>query len=56
MLNYSLKFQLKHNDSFGKSENLLKRFYDEMLVFHPDYEWSHPAVMVSSDSLLFIFE
>ena len=34
---------LKHKDSFGKSENLSKTFFTEILVFHPDYEcktWS----------------
>ena len=30
---------LKHKDSFGKSENLSKTFYAEILVFHPDYEY-----------------
>ena len=29
---------LKHKDSFGKSENLSKTFFTEILVFHPDYE------------------
>ena len=29
---------LKHKDSFGKSENLSKTFYVEILVFHPDYK------------------
>ena len=29
---------LKHKDSFGKSENLSKRFFAEILVFDHDYE------------------
>ena len=29
---------LKHKDSFGKSENLSKIFFTEMLVFGHDYE------------------
>ena len=29
---------LKHNDSFGKSENLSKIFFAEILVFDHDYE------------------
>ena len=29
---------LKHKDSFGKSENLAKTFFTEILVFHLDYE------------------
>ena len=29
---------LKHKDGFGKSENLAKTFFTEILVFHPDYE------------------
>ena len=29
---------LKHRDSFGKSENLSKIFFAEMLVFGHDYE------------------
>ena len=32
---YSL---LKHKDSFGKSENLSKIFFAEILVFDHDYE------------------
>ena len=31
-------YRLKHKDSFGKSENLSKTFFTEILVFHPDYE------------------
>ena len=30
--------RLKHKDSFGKSENLSKIFFAEMLVFGHDYE------------------
>ena len=30
--------QLKHKDSFGKSENLSKIFFAEVLVFDHDYE------------------
>ena len=44
---------LKHKDSFGKSENLSKIFFAEILVFDHDYEASHRAVMVCSESLLF---
>ena len=29
---------LKHKDSFGKSENLSKTFFAEILVFDHDYE------------------
>ena len=29
---------LKHKDSFGKSENLTKIFFAEILVFDHDYE------------------
>ena len=29
---------LKHKDSFGKSENLSKIFFAEILVFDHDYE------------------
>ena len=40
---YTLKFgfaswNLKHKDSFGKSENLSKIFFAEILVFDHDYE------------------
>ena len=31
-------FTLKHKDSFGKSENLSKIFFAEILVFDHDYE------------------
>ena len=30
--------RLKHKDSFGKSENLSKIFFAEILVFDHDYE------------------
>ena len=47
---------LKHQDSFGKSENLSKIFFAEILVFDHDYmKASHQAVMVCSESLLFFF-
>ena len=34
--NYTMA--LKHKDSFGKSENLSKIFFAEILVFDHDYE------------------
>ena len=34
----SLQTTLKHKDSFGKSENLSKIFFAEILVFDHDYE------------------
>ena len=46
---------LKHKYSFGKSENLSKTYYAEILVFHPDYECKSSRVMVSSEPLLSIF-
>ena len=38
--NHDLLFKqdLKHRDSFGKSENLSKIFFAEILVFDHDYE------------------
>ena len=36
-------YYLKHKDGFGKSENLSKTFYAEILVFHPDYECKSPS-------------
>ena len=33
-----LNLILKHKDSFGKSENLSKIFFAEILVFDHDYE------------------
>ena len=33
-----VKIGLKHKDSFGKSENLSKIFFAEILVFDNDYE------------------
>ena len=33
-----MRQNLKHRDSFGKSENLSKIFFAEMLVFGHDYE------------------
>ena len=41
---------LKHKDSFGKSENLSKIFFAEILVFHHDYEGKSS----SSNGLLWI--
>ena len=41
---------LKHKDSFGKSENLLKIFFAEILVFDHDYEGKSS----SSNGLLWI--
>ena len=42
--------QLKHKDSFGKSENLKKIFFTEILVFDHDYEGKSS----SSNGLLWI--
>ena len=39
---------LKHKDSFGKSENLSKIFFGEILVFDHDYE----GISSSSNDLL----
>ena len=41
---------LKHKDSFGKSENLSKIFFKEILVFDHDYEGKSS----SSNGLLWI--
>ena len=41
---------LKHKDSFGKSENLSKIFFAEILVFDHDYEGKSS----SSNGLLWI--
>ena len=46
---------LKHKDSFGKSENLSKIFFAEIIVLVMIMKASHQAVMVCSESLLFIF-
>ena len=46
--NYTMA--LKHRDSFGKSENLSKIFFAEMLVFGHDYEGKSS----SSNGLLWI--
>ena len=46
-LNY---FNLKHKDSFGKSEHLSKIFFAEILVFDHDYEGKSS----SSNGLLWI--
>ena len=42
--------RLKHKDSFGKSENLSKIFFAEILVFDHDYEGKSS----SSNGLLWI--
>ena len=42
--------RLKHKDSFGKSENLSKIFFAEILVFDHDYEGKSS----SSNALLWI--
>ena len=41
---------LKHKDSFGKSENLSKIFFAEIIVFDHDYE----SKSSSSNGLLWI--
>ena len=41
---------LKHKDSFGKSENLSKLFFAEILVFDHDYEGKSS----SSNGLLWV--
>ena len=46
--NYTMA--LKHKDSFGKSENLSKIFFAEILVFDHDYEGKSS----SSNGLLWI--
>ena len=43
-----ISVRLKHKDSFGKSEILSKIFFDEILVFHHDYE----CKLSTSNSLL----
>ena len=45
-----LNLILKHKDSFGKSENLSKIFFAEILVFDHDYEGKSS----SSNGLLWI--
>ena len=47
---YLFTFSLKHKDSFGKSENLSKIFFAEILVFDHDYEGKSS----SSNGLLWI--
>ena len=47
---HSSKLILKHKDSFGKSENLSKIFFAEILVFDHDYEGKSS----SSNGLLWI--
>ena len=44
------QWMLKHKDSFGKSENLSKLFFAEILVFDHDYEGKSS----SSNGLLWI--
>ena len=44
------RYELKHKDSFGKSENLSKIFFAEILVFDHDYEGKSS----SSNGLLWI--
>ena len=44
---------LKHKDSFGKSENLSKIFFAEILVFDHDYEGKSSSSNGCSESLLF---
>ena len=46
----SFSHKLKHKDSFGKSENLSKIFFAEILVFDHDYEGKSS----SSNGLLWI--
>ena len=48
-----MKSKLKHKDSFGKSENLSKIFFAEMLVFGHDYEGKSSSSNGCSESLLF---
>ena len=52
MINHktSQQWTLKHKDSFGKSENLSKIFFAEILVFDHDYE----GKLSSSNGLLWI--
>ena len=47
---YICKTILKHKDTFGKSENLSKIFFTEILVFDHDYEGKSS----SSNGLLWI--
>ena len=47
---YKVDKNLKHKDSFGKSENLSKIFFAEILVFDHDYEGKSS----SSNGLLWI--
>ena len=44
------RIHLKHKDNFGKSENLSKIFFGEILVFDHDYEGKSS----SSNGLLWI--
>ena len=47
---WDMEWYLKHKDSFGKSENLSKIFFAEILVFDHDYEGKSS----SSNGLLWI--
>ena len=47
---WTINALLKHKDSFGKSENLSKIFFTEILVFYHDYEGKSS----SSNGLLWI--
>ena len=56
IIRYSV-FKLKHKDSFGKSENLSKIFFREILVFVyliMIMKAYHRAVMICSESLFFL--
>ena len=50
IITISVQVRLKHKDSFGKSENLSKIFFAEILVFDHDYEGKSS----SSNGLLWI--
>ena len=51
---------LKHKDSFGKFENLSKKFFAEILVFDHDYEGksssSNGLLWISFFLFFFLFE
>ena len=47
---FTLSIDLKHKDSFGRSENLSKYFFGEILEFDHDYE----GISSSSNDLLWI--
>ena len=50
LIHTAICLTLKHKDSFGKSENLSKIFFAEILVFDHDYEGKSS----SSNGLLWI--